>query len=169
MSEEEVNIIEKPTSDEIVSLVTKEFGDKVQFTQSTKKNIRAINEGRRLFMHLTDKDLIYDVGKYFHDRLNFEQASCVTGVDWVDHMQVVYHLTNYCTAMCVEITIDVPLDDLHVPTIATIWQGANWHEREIYELFGIVFDGHPKLERLLTPQSYEFFPFRKSYKLRGQE
>jgi NADH-quinone oxidoreductase subunit C len=50
-----------------------------------------------------------------------------------------------------------------------IWGGSNWNERETWELFGIVFDGHPRLERLLTPQTYQFFPFRKSYKLRGWE
>ena len=84
-------------------------------------------------------------------------------------MQVVYFITNYFSSITIEIRVDVPNDDLHVPTVALVWQGANWHERETYELFGIIFDGHPKLERLLTPSSYEFFPFRKSYKLRGQE
>ncbi len=165
---EDANIIEKPSRDDIVSLVKAEFGGKVEFIESTKKNIKAINEGRRLFMK-ADREVLHDLAKYLHDKLNFEQASSVAGVDWVDHMQVVYHLTNYCTSMVVEVTVDIPNDDLHIASVSDIWEGANWHERETYELFGIVFDGHPKLERLLTPKSYEFFPFRKSYKLRGQE
>ena len=104
-----------------------------------------------------------------HDVLNFEQATSVCAVDYIDRVQIVYHLTNYFTGIVIEITVDLPADDLHVPSVALIWEGANWHERETYELFGVIFDGHPKLERLLTPQSYEFYPFRKSYKLRGSE
>ncbi|MCL2890909.1 MAG: NADH-quinone oxidoreductase subunit C, partial [Methanomassiliicoccaceae archaeon] len=88
---------------------------------------------------------------------------------WVDHMQVVYHLSNYYNGVMIEINVDVPNDDPHIDSVALIWEGADWHERETYELFGIIFDGHPKLERLLTPQNYEFFPFKKSYKLRGQQ
>lgn len=161
-------LIEAPSYDDVVSLITGKFGDRVRFRQSPKKNIKAINEKRRIFLS-TDRETIHDLCLYLHDRLNFEQASSVCGVDYVDHLQVVYHITNYFTAIMVEITVDVPNDDPHIPSVALIWEGANWHERETYELFGIVFDGHPKLERLLTPTSYEFFPFRKSYKLRGPQ
>ena len=116
-----------------------------------------------------DRDVILDLAYFLRDKLNFEQASMVTGVDWVDHMQVIYHITNYFNSITVEIVVNIPADDLHVASVAPVWGGANWHERETYELFGIIFDGHPKLERLLTPKSYEFFPFRKSYKLRGSQ
>ncbi len=166
MSEE--TMIEKPSYDDIISLVSSKFGDKVKFKESTKKNVRAINEKRRIYMS-ADREIIQDLAYYLRDKLNFEQASAVTGVDWVDHLQVVYHISNYFNAIMIEITVDIPNDDPHVPSVAPVWGGANWHERETYELFGIIFDGHPKLERLLTPSSYEFFPFRKSYKLRGQE
>ena len=125
-------------------------------------------EVRRVYAK-TDRENIHAVCQYLHDELNFEHCSTVIGVDMKDYMQVVYHISNYTNykGEVVELTIDVPNDDLHVPTVSDIWGGANWHERETWELFGIVFDGHPKLERLLTPDTYEFFPFRKSYKLRG--
>ncbi|MBQ3736783.1 MAG: NADH-quinone oxidoreductase subunit C [Candidatus Methanomethylophilaceae archaeon] len=161
-------LIEKPSYDDVVSLITSKFGDKVAFQQSTKKNIKSINEKRRIFM-TADRSIIQELAFFLRDKLNFEHCSAIAGVDWVDHMQTVYFITNYFNSITVEIKVDIPNDDLHVPTVATVWQGANWHERETYELFGIIFDGHPKLERLLTPSSYEFFPFRKSYKLRGQE
>ncbi|MGI6009319.1 MAG: NADH-quinone oxidoreductase subunit C [Methanomethylophilus sp.] len=125
-------------------------------------------EVRRVYAK-TDRETIHDICQFLRDELNFEHCSTVIGVDMKDYMQVVYHisnLTNY-KGEVVELTIDVPNDDLHVPTISDLWGGANWHERETWELFGIVFDGHPKLERLLTPDTYEFYPFRKSYKLRG--
>ena len=161
-------MIENPSYDDVISLIKSKFGDKVSFMESTKKNIKSINEKRRIFM-TADRSVIQELAFFLRDKLNFEHCSAVVGVDWVDHMQTVYFVTNYFSSIIVEIKVDIPNDDLHVPTVATVWQGANWHERETYELFGIIFDGHPKLERLLTPSSYEFFPFRKSYKLRGQE
>ena len=161
-------LIEKPTYEDVITLITDRFGDKVSFQQSTKKNIKSINEKRRIFM-TADRSIIQELAFFLRDKLNFEHCSAIAGVYWVDHMQTVYFITNYFSSITVEIKVDVPNDDLHVPTVALVWQGANWHERETYELFGIIFDGHPKLERLLTPSSYEFFPFRKSYKLRGQE
>ena len=117
----------------------------------------------------TDRETIYDLCKLLHDTLNYEQATSVCAVDYIDTVQVVYHITNYLTGIMVEITVDLPDGDLHIPSVALIWEGANFHERETYELFGVIFEGHPNLKRLLTPTSYEFYPFRKSYKLRGQE
>ncbi|MCL2785617.1 MAG: NADH-quinone oxidoreductase subunit C [Methanomassiliicoccaceae archaeon] len=152
-------MIEAPTVEEIAAAVDREFS---YMTVKKKTGVRRIH-------YSCDRKAIHDLCKYLHDVLNFEQASSVCGVDWKDHMQVVYHLSNYETGIMVEITVDVPNDDPHIDSVALIWEGADWHERETYELFGIIFDGHPKLERLLTPQNYEFFPFRKSYKLRGQE
>ena len=164
----EETLIEKPSYDDVISLIKGKFGDKVAFTESTKKNIKSINEKRRIFM-TADRAIIQDLAYFLRDKLNFEHCSAIAGVDWVDHMQTVYFITNYFSSITIEIKVDIPNDDLHVPSVAPVWQGANWHERETYELFGIIFDGHPKLERLLTPKSYEFYPFRKSYKLRGQE
>jgi len=153
------DFIEAPTTEQIASLVSCRFPDKVTVRKTALRRV-----------YLTcEREVIHELCQYVHDVLNFEQASSVCGVDWVDHMQVVYHLSNYYNGCMIEITADVPNDDPHIDSVALIWEGADWHERETYELFGIIFDGHPKLERLLTPQNYEFFPFRKSYKMRGQE
>jgi len=151
--------IEAPTVEQIAATLDAEFSYLIHIR---KKAVR------RLYLSC-DRKAIHALCVYLHDNLNFEHASSVGGVDWVDHMQVVYHLSNYFTGTVVEITVNVPNDDPHIDSVALIWEGADWHERETYELFGIIFDGHPKLERLLTPQNYEFFPFKKSYKLRGRE
>lgn len=142
-----------------MDLLTGKYEDKVVFNKSAP---------RRLSLK-AERSIILDLCQFLHDSLDFEHASSVCGVDWETHMQVVYHLSSYETGMIVEIMVDVPNDDLRIDSVANIWEGANWHERETWELFGIVFDGHPDLRRLLTPDFYEFFPFRKSYKLRGQE
>ena len=127
-------------------------------------------ETRRVYAHVVDKADIKEICRFVQDDLNFEHINCLCGVDYPDEnkMQVVYVIDNYALykGMILELEIDVPYDDLHVETVSDIWGGANWHERETWELFGIVFDNHPRLQRLLTPDTYEFFPFRKSYKLR---
>lgn len=152
-------VYQKPTVQEISDLLTGKFPGKVEVTKT---------EERRVYAKI-DRDSVYDICAYIHDNLSFEHATSIMGNDMIDHMEVIYHLTNYFNGVMIELMTDVPLDDLHIRSVADIWVGGNWHERETYELFGIIFDGHPKLERLLTPDTYEFYPFRKSYKLRGQE
>lgn len=154
----ECEVFQKPSEDEIVS----QLKAKCPCVNVTK------TETRRVYATLP-RENVYQVCKFIHDNLTFEHCSTVIGVDYVDHLTVVYHLTNYYTGIMIELSADIPVDDPHVESVTPIWEGANWHERETWELFGIVFDNHPKLERLLTPQTYEFFPFRKSYKLRGSE
>ncbi|MCK9322436.1 MAG: NADH-quinone oxidoreductase subunit C [Candidatus Methanomethylophilaceae archaeon] len=148
-----------PSVDEIKTLLTERFAGKVNVTKT---------ETRRVYATLP-KEIVHEVCEYIHEKLTFEHISTVIGVDMVDYMQVVYHISNYHTGTMIELTTNLDNHDLHVQSISDIWVGGNWHERETYELFGIIFDGHPKLERLLTPDTYEFYPFRKSYKLRGQE
>ncbi|HKM13385.1 MAG TPA: NADH-quinone oxidoreductase subunit C [Candidatus Methanomethylophilaceae archaeon] len=153
-------IYQKPTLNEIKILLNTKFDGKINVLRY---------EADRIIVELLDKNDVFDICNYISDNLTFEHCSIVMGLDMIEHMEVIYILTNYHTGINIELTAKLPLDDLHVPSIALVWEGANWHERETYELFGIIFDGHPKLERLLTPDTYNFFPFRKSYKLRGQE
>ena len=152
-------VYQKPTVEEIRSLLSERFDGKVNVTRT---------EERRVYATVT-KGFVFEVCKYIHDNLTFEHITSIMGNDMVDRMEVIYHISNYFNGVIIELTAELPLDDLHVASTESIWVGGSWHERETYELFGIIFDGHSKLERLLTPDTYEFYPFRKSYKLRGQE
>ena len=69
------------------------------------------------------------------------------------------------------VRLKVPCDasDPHCPTVSDIWAGANWHERETHELFGIVFDGHPHLVKLVLPEQFEGHPLRKDFVLMSRE
>ncbi len=98
---------------------------------------------------------------------DFKFLSDLTCVDWwpgEPRFQVVYHLASI-GAQPKRLRLKVPLagEDAHVPTMTGVWPAANWLEREVYDLFGIVFDGHPDLRRLLMPEDWEGHPLRKDY------
>lgn len=90
----------------------------------------------------------------------------ITGVDWIkeDQMEVIYDFSRYDFDLCrVVIRTRLPRQEPVVPTITGIYAGANWHERETHEFFGIKFDGHPHLVPLLLPEDADYHPLRKDY------
>ena len=98
--------------------------------------------------------------------LEFVAFSDVTVADFYPHrdprFDVVYHLVSPHRRARVRLKIRAAADDA-VPTVTGIWPGAGWPEREVYDLFGIVFDGHPDLRRLLMPDDWEGYPLRKDF------
>jgi len=89
----------------------------------------------------------------------------VTGVDWMDEgqMEVVYDFNHFDELCRVVIRSRLERDKPEVPTISHIYQGANWHERETHDFFGIKFIGHPDLSPLLLPEDADFHPLRKDF------
>ena len=89
----------------------------------------------------------------------------VTGVDWIaeNEMEVVYDFFHPAHAWRVVVRTRVPRSQPEVPTISEIYPGANWHERETHEFFGIVFSGHPNLTPLLLPDDATYHPLRKDF------
>ena len=115
-----------------------------------------------------------DEPRYLMNNLNL--LSCVDyramkGEEYQERLGVVYHLSSLrsdsgswktlhrCALRCY-----VPADDPHLPSVARVWRSADWHEREGYDLLGIVFDEHPDLRRILLPDDWEGHPLRKDYK-----
>ncbi len=80
-------------------------------------------------------------------------------------MQVFVRLTNSKTHMGVTVKADVPDSDPRVESIVSVYAGANWHERETHEMFGIGFDGHPDLRNMYLPTDFEGYPLRKDFPL----
>ncbi len=95
--------------------------------------------------------------------MGFEHLTCIMAVDWRDHFEAVYHVTSWSRNVMVQINAWIPHDDPRIDTVTSLWSGANVHEREAYDLMGIVFDGHPNLERILLPKDYEYHPLRKDF------
>ncbi|HOE52232.1 MAG TPA: NADH-quinone oxidoreductase subunit C [Methanomassiliicoccales archaeon] len=109
------------------------------------------------------RESLFELCKFMRDELAFEHASCVTPVDYLDHFTVVYHISSWTDHILAEVQVDLPRDDPTVDSIAPLWGGANWHEREAYDLMGIVFKGHPDLRRIMLPEEFRFHPLRKDF------
>ncbi len=101
-----------------------------------------------------------------HDEpaFGFEFLADLAGVDTGDVMQVVYHLWSATTPDWLRVIADgLSRDDPRAPSVTFMWKGAEWMEREAYDMFGIVFEGHPALTRILMPDDWEGWPLRKDY------
>ncbi len=102
--------------------------------------------------------------------LRFELLSSVSGVDYLGterRLHAVYHLTSMTYRRRVRMEAAVSVDDPHIPSVTPVYPTADWQERETYDMFGIVFDGHPALTRILMPDDWDGFPQRKDYPLGG--
>ncbi len=103
--------------------------------------------------------------------LRFELCSSVSGVDYgVDveqRLHSVYHLTSMTYRRRIRLEVAVDVDDAHMPSVVEVYPTADWHEREAYDMFGIVYDGHPALTRILMPDDWDGYPQRKDYPLGG--
>jgi NADH-quinone oxidoreductase subunit C len=98
--------------------------------------------------------------------LKFELLSDLTAVDWwprEPRFNVVYHLVSISRNARLRLRVPLPGDDAHVSTVRELWPSADWLEREVWDLFGVVFDGHGDLRRLLMPEDWEGHPLRKDY------
>ncbi len=99
-------------------------------------------------------------------RLQFDYLSCLSGVDTNDgKLAVVYHLTSMPLGHKIVLKAVCTKENPHVQSVADVWGTANWHEREAFDLLGIIFDGHPDLRRILLPYDWEGYPLRKDYKV----
>ena len=83
--------------------------------------------------------------------------------------EVNYHLFSTTKYHRIRLKVLLNEEDTHVPTVTGVWRTANWHERETYDLFGVIFDGHPDLRRILLPDDWQGHALRKDFPLRGYE
>ncbi|MDK9700737.1 MAG: NADH-quinone oxidoreductase subunit C, partial [bacterium] len=98
-----------------------------------------------------------------NEQARFDQMHCVSGVDRKTHLEVVYHLFAFSRNERLIIKKRIPRDKPETASITDLWPAAEWHEREIYDLFGIIFYGHPDLRRILLPDDWEGHPLLKDY------
>ena len=108
------------------------------------------------------------------EELRFNYLASITGVDYLKmegvetRLAVVYHLYSFKNNRRLAIKTFVPEDSLEIDSVYPLWKTADWQEREIYDLFGISFKGHPALKRIFLPEDFEGHPLRKDYPLEGR-
>ncbi len=102
--------------------------------------------------------------------LYFDMCKDVIGVDCQRtdfRFEVIYNLYSIKNNARFLLKVKLQESDMHLPSVVDIWPGANWLEREVYDFFGIIFDGHPDLRRIYMPEDFEYFPLRKDFPLMG--
>ncbi|MBF0338191.1 MAG: NADH-quinone oxidoreductase subunit C [Nitrospirae bacterium] len=118
---------------------------------------------------------IVDIARYLHDapQYSFDYLKDLCGVDYMDikvpRFEVVYHLYSVRHRHMLRLNVQVSENAPDIDSVVDIWTGANWHERECYDMYGIVFNNHPDLRRILMPEDWEGHPQRKDYPTAGPE
>jgi NADH-quinone oxidoreductase subunit C len=110
--------------------------------------------------------------KHLRDAEGFDLLTDIAGVDWAPgaspRFSVVYHLFSTSSHAYVRVAADCPNGaEPELPSVSSLWPGANWHEREAFDMFGIRFSGHPDLRRILMWDGYPHHPLRKEFPLAG--
>ena len=148
------------TAQELFDPLEKSFGPKIQakteFRGETTYEISAID--------------LRDVTKFCRDKLSFDYLLDITSIDNFGEeprFAIVYHLYSMRHAAYLRLKLQVPEEINAVDTVSDIWPTTNWHEREIYDMMGIKFNGHPDLRRILMWDGYPYFPLRKDFPLAG--
>lgn len=118
-----------------------------------------------------DRAIIADVCAFAKNELGFDSLANLCSVDNFGNeprFEVVYELYSFAENHYLRLKIAVSEDELEVPTVSGVWSAANWHEREIYDMMGLRFTGHPDLRRILMWDGYPFYPLRKDFPLAGR-
>jgi NADH-quinone oxidoreductase subunit C len=108
------------------------------------------------------------IGFFLRDEpsLQFDYLSCLSGVDNNDgNLGVIYHLYSMVHTHKIVLKASCTKDNPNIQSVSEVWGTANWHEREVFDMFGIYFDEHPDLRRILCPDDYPGFPLRKDFKV----
>jgi len=140
-----------------------------EFNEAIEKVI--VDRGE-LTLHVK-RNRLFEVAKTLRDKdsLRFEVCLGVSGVHYPEdkgrELHAVYPLLSMTHNRRIRLEVSAPDSDPHIPSLVEVWAGNNWHERETFDMFGIIFDGHPALTRILMPDDWPGHPQRKDYPLGG--
>ena len=144
------------TSQEIADLLSEQFGERV--LESKLEEITPWSA--------VDASSILDICRFVRSdsRLDMDHLELLGGVDFEDRIEVVYVLYSLKRHHRYTLKCRLSREDPKISTVESVWAVANWHEREAFDMFGIVFEGHSDMRRILCPDDWEGYPLRKDYK-----
>jgi NADH-quinone oxidoreductase subunit C len=164
--------------------VTKEDATPLVFQKAKEKfpdAVLDVSEAKGELTIVVGKDSAYELLEYVKTdtELSYDFLVDVTAVDYsamedvlmkydYARFMVVYHLYSFNNKTRLRVKTPVHEKEASIRSIASLWKGANWLERETYDMFGITFDNHPDLRRILMPDDFEDYPLRKDYPVRGR-
>jgi NADH-quinone oxidoreductase subunit C len=134
-----------------------------------QKNVFIKKETSSNGVLLTEPTLIVDICQILKDNKDifFDYLSCITAIDNYPKeptFELVYSIYSIPNQLSLNLYVIISREKPHINSVSKIWKSANWLEREIYDLFGIYFENHPDLRRILLPHDWEGYPLRKDYK-----
>jgi NADH-quinone oxidoreductase subunit C len=165
-AQKEVPRVEIPALEKaIIDKAMSRFGDRVAL---------AYAKPRRVKFFLNPENIV-DFARFVHDELKFDQPISVAGTDYPKEkvIEVIYHI-GCCTvpeyrSSVFSIGVKLPRDNPRMPTLMPVYRGVEYHERETFEMLGVIFEGHPKLQRLLLPEDWaDIPPLRKDFNIKGR-
>ena len=130
----------------------------------------AFRDNRRIHV---PADKLLALMKWLKEVRSFDMLVDVTAVDYleypgaVDRFNVIYLLLNMTTKERLVVKVALNPPELELPSVVPLWRGADWMEREVYDMFGVTFAGHPDHRRILMPEEFTAFPLRKDYPCKG--
>lgn len=150
----------KITNEELISRIGEQFGSEVIL----------LGEPYGLLTMETNREQIIDLLTWLKNdpAFQFIYLTDITAIHYPEQEKsigVIYHLHSLVNNVRIRLKVFLDKDDVRIPTATTVWEAANWMEREAYDFFGVIFDGHPDLRRILNVDDMEAFPLRKEFPL----
>lgn len=151
-----------PVHEQLISALRARFGDIVEDVYEFRGDVCTV----------VRKDAIVDVAMFLrdHERFPFPLCEDVLGIDQFtrrNRFEVKYHFLCLREKIRLFVKVRVDESELSVPSITAVYSGANWYEREAYDMYGIVFAGHPDMRRAYMPEDFEYYPLRKDFPMMG--
>lgn len=131
-----------------------------------------IKEFRGQVSVIVKPERIKEILQWLKEQQGFNHLQDLCGVDYYPEkprFEVVYNLYSIWRRLHIRVRAKVEEENSEIESVTELWSGANWHERECFDMFGIRFKGHPDLRRILMPEDWNGYPLRKDYPLRGKE
>lgn len=150
----------KLSNQQVIQSITSVFGDRISVP----------SEPYGLLTFETSAENISELLRFLKEdkELKFNYLTDITGIHFPEQelsIGVVYHLHSLYNNVRVRIKVFIDGKNPHIPSATSLWNGANWMERETFDFFGIIFDGHPNLKRILNVDEMEVFPMRREHPL----
>lgn len=141
-----------------------------QLQETYGEAILSLDEFRNELTIFVKPGVIKELARYVKEQLGFDLCVDICGADTLEEntrFEVIYNLLNLSTKQRLRLKTRVDELNPQLPSVVDIWKSANWYERETYDMFGVIFEGHPDMRRIYMPEDFEYFPMRKEFPLIG--